>query len=168
MSNGRETIPPRRRNPRRACKAISSSEHIATPSSSDTSDHQSAEPSYHPDDTVHSPVRTTTPPKVPPTSKGSSTTKQTASLTAEQDDAIAKIFSHFDPHGNGRLTYSDLQRVADDHGLDYTGEEMTDMIRLWDTSGTMTISKESFLKLAIETGYISMKTVNNQHCVFKM
>lgn len=78
-------------------------------------------------------------------------------LTSEQSSALDRIFSRFDPHENGRLGLSDLLRVADDHGVILSNDEARDMLRFWDTSGTNTISRESFTDLALECKFVAAR-----------
>lgn len=71
--------------------------------------------------------------------------------------ALDRIFSVLDPHDNGRITARDIFRVADDHGLPFTTEEVNDCIRFWDSSGTRTISRQAFTEIATECKFVSEK-----------
>lgn len=75
-------------------------------------------------------------------------------FSAKQQQLLDEVFKVLDRRGNDRIALSDLMRVADDHGIVYSHEEARDMMRFWDSSGTITISKDSFLELAVESKFV--------------
>jgi Ca2+-binding EF-hand superfamily protein len=57
-----------------------------------------------------------------------------------------------DKHENGRLTREDLRHTAEQYGLEITRQELSDMIRFWDNSGTATLSYSDFVRICDEAG----------------
>ena len=63
-----------------------------------------------------------------------------------QDD-LEKAFRLFDPAGKRRIDFLDLKRVAEQIGEDIEDEELEDMIKEADSSGTGEVSQEDFFKI---------------------
>lgn len=73
--------------------------------------------------------------------KDSDNTEQAAEKRA------AALFDVLDVHDNGRITLDNLRKVAKEYGVEVSTEELTSMMRHWDSSGTMTLSVVDFRKL---------------------
>lgn len=67
-------------------------------------------------------------------------------------DTGGDLFAVFDRYGNHRITREDLRRISDDLGFDYSREELSDMIRFWDSTGTLTLSEDDFRRVVQEAG----------------
>jgi Ca2+-binding EF-hand superfamily protein len=65
---------------------------------------------------------------------------------------IHRVFAALDKHENGRLTREDVRHAAEQYGLDITRQELNDMIRFWDNSGTATLSYNDFVRICDEAG----------------
>lgn len=79
-------------------------------------------------------------------------------LSDVQSKLLDSLFATFDPHSNGRITVTDLMRVADDHGIDYTPEEARDMIHFWDSSGLASVSRDKFTQIALDSKFVVLPT----------
>lgn len=77
----------------------------------------------------------------------------TSKLSESQKKQLDTIFAAFDVHNNGRFVLSDIMRVADDFGIEYTFEEVQHMLQFWDSSGTRTISRDGLARIAIESKF---------------
>ena len=75
-------------------------------------------------------------------------------LSEKQMGMLGRIFSELDTNKNGRISMSDILRAAEDYGLDYENDDARDMVRFWDSSGTATISRETFTRLAIDSKFM--------------
>ncbi|XP_060568182.1 calmodulin-A-like [Ruditapes philippinarum] len=65
----------------------------------------------------------------------------------ESEDLIKGAFSVIDPHGEGYITLQGLRQVVHDLGLDFTDEEMRDMIEEADPTGDGRVNLEDFVKM---------------------
>lgn len=86
------------------------------------------------------------------TTKAKGTTKGKASGAADEAQ-LRRLFGVLDAQNNGRISARDVQRIADDHGLFYTSDELRDMVRFWDTTGTGTVDWRGFHALAGDAGF---------------
>ena len=77
--------------------------------------------------------------------------KAAAGPTAD-DATVERLFRSLDMSNNGRIRGIDIQRVADDHGQFYSQDELRDMVRFWDTSGTSTVDLATFRVLVRDAG----------------
>jgi hypothetical protein len=55
-----------------------------------------------------------------------------------------KLFAAFDVYSNRRLTRNNIQVTAEKHGVYLTGDEISEMLRHWDSSGTASLSFADF------------------------
>lgn len=94
--------------------------------------------------------------KTPANTKRKKVTKdeKKAVKNAQQLELVERLFATLDRHDNGRFTARDLLAVADDHGQFFTSDEVHDMIRFWDTSGTCTIDRDNFRQIALDCNYL--------------
>ena len=58
-----------------------------------------------------------------------------------------KAFRLFDPAGKRRIDFADLKRIAEQIGEQIEDEELEDMIKEADTSGTGEVGQEDFFKI---------------------
>lgn len=65
----------------------------------------------------------------------------------ESEDLIRGAFEVIDPHGEGYITLQGLRQVVHDLGLDFTDEEMRDMIDEADPSGDGRVNYSDFVKM---------------------
>ncbi|KAH3854083.1 calmodulin-A-like [Dreissena polymorpha] len=63
----------------------------------------------------------------------------------DSEELIRGAFEVIDLHGDGYITYQQLRQVVHDLGLDYTEDEMRDMIAEADTSGEGRVNYHDFL-----------------------
>lgn len=95
---------------------------------------------------------------IPPTTKRVSMKRkksregqnETQTATRTDDERTKCLFAAFDQHGNRRITREDIRRISDDLGFEYSREELSDMIKFWDSSGTLTLSIIDFELLCDE------------------
>lgn len=85
-------------------------------------------------------------------------TREEEKLSGQQMKVLDEVFSVLDIHKNGRITLSDLVRVADEHGFPYSLEEARDMLRFWDSTGTCTVSRDDMTRIAIESKFMKVPT----------
>lgn len=86
--------------------------------------------------------------------KAKSKPKPTAAAT--DDATTARLFATLDARGVGRVTARDVQRVADDHGLFYTEDEIADMLRFWD-SGKRALDIVAFRVVATQASTVATR-----------
>ena len=60
---------------------------------------------------------------------------------------LEKAFRLFDPAGKQRVDFEDLKRIAEQIGEDIEDEEIEDMIKEADHSGTGEINQDDFMKI---------------------
>lgn len=71
-----------------------------------------------------------------------------ANLNAfESEDLIRGAFEVLDPHGEGYITLQGLRQIVHDLGLDFTDEEMRDMIDEADPTGDGRVNFSDFVKM---------------------
>lgn len=85
--------------------------------------------------------------------KGPILPKAEDGLSAKQHQRLDGLFSQFDTHKNGRITMTDVLRLVEEVGLEYSPDEVNAMIRFWDTSGTGTVSRQAFTQISIESKF---------------
>ena len=75
------------------------------------------------------------------------------SATEKQDtkEDIMHVFHLFDQDGNGKITFSELRRVADELGEDVSDEEIRNMIAKADTNEDGAISKDEFMAIMMRS-----------------
>lgn len=64
------------------------------------------------------------------------------------------LFAQFDPRGNGRFTFSDLVRICEEFGMPFSMDDMRAMIRLADSSGTASVSRDDFTQIAVTSKFV--------------
>lgn len=104
--------------------------------------------------------RTLKPTAVPANNENPQDTQQ-ASLTPlseAQHSLLSSLFKVFDSNATGGFSVSDILRVADDHGLDFTEDEARDMVRFWDSSNALTISHDAFTQIALDSKFVVRST----------
>ena len=60
-------------------------------------------------------------------------------------EKFGRAFSVFDKDGDGHITITELEAVMTSLGIDYTEEELEDMIHLLDTDGSGTVDRIEWL-----------------------
>lgn len=67
------------------------------------------------------------------------------------NDEIMKAFQLFDTNQNGKITFEDLRRVADELGEKITDEELNEMIEEADIDGNKAVDCQEFLRIMKKT-----------------
>ena len=62
-------------------------------------------------------------------------------------EKFGRAFSVFDKDGDGHITITELEAVMTSLGIDFTEEELEDMIHLLDTDGSGTVDFPEFLTI---------------------
>ena len=65
-------------------------------------------------------------------------------------ETTAELFRLFDVKGNGIVTVDDVERLADECGLDINREAVQNMVRQYDTTNTNVLLLEDFQRIATD------------------
>jgi hypothetical protein len=85
-------------------------------------------------------------------SKRSRTASASANARGAQRrrDNAEKLFAAFDLYSNRRLTRNNILVTAEEHGVYLNGDEISEMVRHWDSSGTASLSFADFERICSE------------------